>query len=181
MLDLFRKLFGRSSEPAQADTDGSGAEVYAALRSQALTARRTEVGIPAPPTEAPVWGILMETGYPEDTATLFALGDGTTSLYLSGGGGVIGGHAHQGVRQANAEFLETANEYYQDLDSTETFPVPEEGRTIFYVLTDSGVLTGAGLEDDLGYGRHPLSPLFHAGHGVITQLRLESSESGSES
>jgi len=131
-----------------------------------------EVGIAAPPPEAPVWGILMETGYPGATATLFALNDGTTSLYLSSGGGVIGGHAHQDVRQANAEFVETANHYYQDLDPTESFPVPEEGYTLFYLLTDSYVLTGAGHEEDLGLERHPLSSLFHAGHRVITQLRL---------
>jgi hypothetical protein len=181
MRNLFRKLFGGSLDPAQVGAGSSGAEVYSALRHQALSVRRTEVGIPTPPPEAPVWGILMETGYPRDTATLFALGDGTTSLYLSSGGGVIGGHVHQGVRRANAEFLETANQYYQDLEFTETFPVPEEGHTLFYALTDSGVLAGAGLEDDLGYGRHPLSPLFHAGHGAITQLRFNSSESGSES
>ena len=145
--------------------------MYSGLRHQALSTRRTEVGIPAPPPEAPVWGILMETGYPEATATLLALGDGTTSLYLSSGGGVIGGHAHEGVRQANAEFLDTANEYCQHLEPTESFPVPGEGHTLFYVLTDSGVLSGAGLEDDLGFGRHELSPLFHAGHQVITELR----------
>jgi len=116
----------------------------------------------------------METGYPEATATLLALGDGTTSLYLSSGGGIIGGHAHEDVRQANAEFLDTANQYYQHLEPTESFPVPAEGQTLFYVLTDSGVLGGAGLEDDLGFGRHLLSPLFHAGHRVITELRLMS-------
>jgi len=121
----------------------------------------------------------METGYPEATATLLALGDGTTSLYLSSGGGIIGGHAPEGVRQANAEFLDTANQYYQHLEPTESFPVPAEGQTLFYVLTDSGVLGGTGLEDDLGFGRHPLSPLFHAGHRVITELRLMS-ESGIE-
>ena len=146
--------------------------MYSALRHQALSARRTEVGIPAPHPEAPVSGILMETGYPDGTATLFALSDGTTSIYLSSGRGVIAGHAHQGVREANAEFLETANQYYQHLEPTESFPVPAEEQTLFYVLTDSGVLRGAGLEDNLGYGRHPLSPLFHAGHRVITQLRL---------
>jgi len=148
--------------------------VYSALRHQALSTQRIEVGIPGPPPEAPVWGILMETGYPEVTATLVALGDGTTSLYLSSGGGVIGGHAHQGVRQANAEFVETANQYYQHLKPTESFPVPGEGHTLFYVLTDTGVLSGAGREDELGLVRHPLSPLFHAGHRVITQLRLMS-------
>jgi hypothetical protein len=91
----------------------------------------------------------METGYPEATATLLALGDGTTSLYLISGGGVIGAHAHQSVRQANAEFLETANQYYQRLKPSESFPVPATGHTLFYVLTDSGVLSGGGREDDL--------------------------------
>ena len=152
----------------------AGTAEYSALRHQALSIQRTEVGMPAPPPEAPVWGILMETAYPEATATLFALSDGTTSLYLSSGGGVIGGHDHRSVRQANAELLETANQYHQYLKSSESFPVPAAGHTLFYILTDSGVLTGAGREDDLGLGRHPLSPLFHAGHRVITQLRLMS-------
>ena len=154
------------------DTYRSSREVYLALRQQALATRRTEVGIPAPPSEAPAWGILMETAYPGATATLLALCDGTTSLYLSSGGGVIGGHAHESVRQANTALIETANQYYQHLKPSESFPLPAEGHTLFYVLTDSGVLTGGGREDDLGYGRHPLSPLFHAGHRVITQLRL---------
>jgi hypothetical protein len=172
MRNLFRKLFGGSSNIPQVGTGGSSGEAYSALRHQALSTRRTEVGIPAPPPEVPVWGILMETGYPEATATLLALSDGTTSLYLSSGGGVIGGHAHQSVRQANAALLQTANRYYQHLKPSESFPVPAAGHTLFYILTDSGVLSGGGLEDDLGHGRHPLSPLFHAGHRVITQLRI---------
>jgi hypothetical protein len=154
------------------DTNRSSGDAYSALRHQALSTQRTEVGIPAPPPEAPVWGILMETGYPEATATLLALSDGTTSLYLSSGGGVIGGHAHQSVRQANAALLETANQYYEHLKPSESFPLPATGQAFFYVLTDSGVLSGGGREDDLGHGRRPLSPLFHAGHQVITQLRL---------
>ena len=155
------------SEPAS-----SSDETYRALRRHALSMGRTEAGIAEPPSEAPVWGILMETGYPGATATLLALGDGTTSLYLSTGGGVIGGHAHEDVRQANAEFLEMANRHYGHLEPTRSFAVPAEGHTIFYALTDSGVFAGTGLEDDLGFDRHPLSPLFHAGHQVITRLRL---------
>src|SRR5215210_4876204 len=115
MRNLFRRLFGGSPGPEQSGTDGSGDETYSALRRQALSIQRSDVGIPEPPPEAPAWGILMETGYPEASATLLALGDGTTSLYLSTGGGIIGGHAPEGVRQANAEFLDTANQYYQHL------------------------------------------------------------------
>jgi len=113
----------------------------------------------------------METGYPEGTATLIALADGTTSLYLSTGGGVVGGHVHQDVRQANAEFVETANQFCSHLELTDSFPLAAEGYTIFYVLTDSGVLTGGGREEDLGLGRDTLSPLFLAGHRVTAQLR----------
>ena len=122
----------------------------------------------------------METGYPQATATLLALGDGTTSLYLSSGGGVIGGHAHRSVREANAALLETANDYYQHLKPSESFPLPATGHTLFYVLSDSGVLYGGGREDDLGHGRHLLSPLFHAGHRVITQLRRMSESAGQD-
>jgi hypothetical protein len=172
MRNLFRRLFGGTPDPEQSGTDGSSDETYAALRRQALSIQRSDVGIPEPSPEAPAWGILMETGYPEATATLLALGDGTTSLYLSTGGGVIGGHAYQDVRVANAEFVEAANRHYQHLQPTDTFPLPADGQTVFYVLTDSGVLTGDGREEELGLGRHPLSALFHEGQRVITQLRL---------
>src|SRR4051794_38996212 len=61
----------------QTDTSPNG--VYSALRAQALAMRRTTVGIPAPPADAPAWGVLMEMGFPEGSATVFALADGTTS------------------------------------------------------------------------------------------------------
>lgn len=118
----------------------------------------------------------METGYDGVTVTLFALTDGTTSLYFSNGGGVIGGHAHESVRRANTAFLDQTNHSLGQLAPCERFPIPEMAHTIFYVLTDSGILTGGALEDDLGFGRHPLSPLFHAGHEVISQLRSISDE-----
>jgi hypothetical protein len=116
----------------------------------------------------------MEMGLPGATVTLFALADGTTSLYLSAGGGVIGGQGHESVREASTAFLATANKFRQHLHPASSVPVPEVGHTLFYLLTDAGSLTGGGPEDDLGHGRHVLSPLFHAGHGVMTQLRLVS-------
>jgi hypothetical protein len=179
MASWFRKIFSKPSSTSHIASDTSSGGVYSGLRHQALSTRRAEIDIPAPSPEAPVWGILMETGYPGAIATLLTLADGTTSLYLSSGGGVIGGHSHENVRQANAAFLNVANRFYQQMTSCESFPTPEAGQTIFYALTDAGVLTGGGLEDDLGYGRHQLSPLFHAGHEVITQLR-QISESASQ-
>jgi hypothetical protein len=133
--------------------------------------RRKELDLPAS-AEAPVWGVLMEFGYPGASATLFCLADGHTSLYYSNGGGVLGGGLHEGVRQAVTPLIEMANRCFKHLTPAESFPVPAAEHTTFYALTDSGVFTGGGLTDDLGGDRHPLSPLYHAGHEVLTQLRL---------
>jgi hypothetical protein len=53
--------------------------------------------------------------------------------------------------------------------------MPSVGRVRFFLRTFAGTLTAEADEEDLGEGRHPLSPLFHAGHEVITAVR-ESSE-----
>lgn len=161
-----------SKTPALVSTDTSANGVYSGLRHQALSTNRTEVGIAETSREGPAWGVLMETGYDDSTVTLFALLDGSTSLYFSNGGGVIGGHAHEAVRDANAAFLSQTNRSLQHLTSCTSFPIPGPSHTVFYVLTDTGILNADALQNDLGYGRHPLSPLFHAGHEVITQLRL---------
>ena len=55
---------------------------------------------------------------------------------------------------------------------TSTYPLPAAGATNFYARTDSGVLAGGGADEDLGRGRHDLSPLFRAGHDVLTELHL---------
>jgi hypothetical protein len=114
----------------------------------------------------------MEMGFPNGTATLFALADGTTSLYYSSGGGVLGGHGHEAVRRANAAMLAEANGLVARMEPTSTYPLPGAGATTFYVRTDSGVLAGGGADEDLGRGRHDLSRLFRAGHAVLTELRL---------
>ena len=74
------------------------ADVARGLREQALTVDPVALRLEPTPTRPHVWGILMETGYPEGVATLVALGDGTTSLYFGNGGGVIGAGEHDRVR-----------------------------------------------------------------------------------
>lgn len=169
MRNWFKK---RPVTSARVSSDTSPNGVYSGLRQMALSTNRTEVGIPTPAPEAPAWGVLMETGHGDVTVTLRAFDDGTTSLYLSNGGGILGGNQHEALRKASKAFINQANQSRSDLELCDVFPIPAGGHTVFYVLTDRGILTGGALENDLGYGRHPLSSLFHAGHEVISQLRL---------
>jgi hypothetical protein len=173
MFGWLGKLFGGAPEAKPRSVPDRGPEnVYAGLRGQALSLTRADAGIPDLPPNIPVWGLLMECGFPSATATLLGLADGTSSLYLSSGGGFIGGQAHETVREANARFVGTANHLHGELVPTFAFPPPDQGSTVFYALTDAGVLTGGGADEELGSGRHPLSHLFMAGHGVLTELRL---------
>ena len=116
--------------------------------------------------------MLMETGYPGATATVAASGNGATSLYLSSGYFIIGGGDHEDVRQANAKFIKTANQFREHLKPCDSYPIPEVWWTTFYAVTDSGILTANALDDDLGENRHPLSPLYHVAHEVLTQLNF---------
>jgi hypothetical protein len=74
---------------------------------------------------------------------------GVTSLYFSGGGGVLGGHSHEAVRLANAALLAEANHMVARMRPTSTYPLQAAKTTTFYARTDSGVLVAGGVDDPL--------------------------------
>jgi hypothetical protein len=145
--------------------------VYSGLRQQVLGLTADQLA-DAVPAGAPILALLMETGYLEAVATLVAVADGTTSLYFSNGGGVIGAGEHAAVAEAGRRLLETRGEFLDRLSPITDPPVPAETQTQFVAVTPGGLRWELALEDDLGEGEHPLSPLFHAGQDVITQIRL---------
>jgi hypothetical protein len=145
------------------------AETSRELRQQALSVRASDLGLAT--STSRVWGLLMETAYPEAVATLVAFADGTTSLYFSTGGGTIGAGDHATVRMAAEEFLRIASDHVDQFTRATEYPLPNIGRVRFYVHTLDGVLTADRNEEDLGYERDPLSPVFHAGHAVIGAIR----------
>jgi len=147
------------------------ADIYRNLRQQVFLLDPSKIGV-TPSRSNSVWGVVMETGYPEAVATLVTLADGTVSLYFSNGGGIIGVGQHEGPRKASSEFLTFSNQFLGQALPTKTFPLPSQGNTRFYFLTSNGILTVESNENDLGNNRLPLSPLFHKAHEVIAQARM---------
>jgi len=148
-------------------------EVMAELRARALAVRPTDIGLaPDEFTERP-WGLLMETGLQGGAVySLVVLADGSTSLYFSTGGGVIGAGGHEAVRAASKSMLETAMRLQFQAQVASLTPLPGRGRVHFYLLTAHGTLSYSADEQGLGQGNDRMSELFHAGHAVIAQVRL---------
>lgn len=152
----------------------AGAAAMRELREKLFSARPEELGL-APCEELPhVWGVVVETWFPMATATIFSLADGTTSLYTSSGGGVIGGGQHESVRQAGGALLATGEQALALATPTTEHPAPKMGMVRFYLLTYGGTLAAEASQGSLLGAGHPLHPLFLAGEGVTTQLRLAS-------
>ncbi len=164
----------REREPPSLEEDRreEGKALFDDLRNKALRLTRAELGLPAGRVPTEPFGVLMEMGYENGSATVVALGEGSASIYLSTGGGSIGGGGHDPVRKAALAMVATAARFQTQTVPTKEYPPPEDGQVVFYLLTDEGVFTAGAPEMDLGEERHPLSPLFFAGQEVITRYRL---------
>jgi tetratricopeptide (TPR) repeat protein len=167
-------LFGPSGlvGPQRYATDTSQGGTYSRMRLGALTITREQAGLPTPPPDSPLWAVLMETGHPRLTETLVLVCDGTSSVYVSNGQGVIGGQGYENVRKANAEFIRLANRDRQHFQAAEASPIPEAGYTFFYARTDAGLLFYGGTQDSLIDSQHALAGLFQAGQEALTQLHI---------
>jgi hypothetical protein len=153
------------------------ADVYEGLRGKLFGLEPSDVGF-APTGELPqVYGVVVETGHPGAVVTLVAMLDGTTSLYLSTGGGMIGAGEHPQVAAATHRLLESAQEHLTRLGDDALRPststsLPAEGQVMLHVLTYGGRLAATAAERELVRHRHQLSALFYAADDVMTQLRL---------
>jgi len=164
---MFRKRRQETQQPA------GEASVFAGLRNQILSLDPASIGL-RPTTDRPrVWGALMDMGRPNDTwATIVALADGTTSMYTSTGGGIIGAGTRPAVAAASTAWLSTIERHLDLLPEATESPLPPSGFVAIRALCFGQHRAIEALEDDLGHGQHPAYALFRSAHGVITELRL---------
>ena len=148
------------------------AQIYLQLRERVFTLEPAEVGL-APSNTAPhIWGVLMETGYAVGSATLVCLADGTTSLYFSTGGGMLGSADYTPIAEASKALVAEAENHLSELVETTEFPLPEVGQVRFSCHTYTGMCSAQVPEEALRAGHHPLSPLYKLAHETMEQLRL---------
>ncbi|QUD88691.1 hypothetical protein [Phenylobacterium montanum] len=145
--------------------------IYDGLRAQALNVRPADLGVKPSGGKAAVYGVVMDMGVPQGTATLVGFVSGDASLYLSTGGAMIGGGGHATVRTSAQDWVQVVQAHLAAFSPTTSFPTPTDEYVRFYVLTSDGVLTATVKIDAVDSGGLELSPVWYAGQRLLTDLR----------
>lgn len=107
------------------------------------------------------------------TATVVASADGSASLYLSSGGGFLGGsHRCPAIREAALHAVALASALQCHFVTTETSALPPLGDVTFYVITGIGVRMAVASQDRLRAAADPLAGLGGAMQRIVTEYRL---------
>jgi len=143
-------------------------QMYLDLRAMAFEASPQDIGLT---TDEP-YGLIVDWNVGAGVVTIVSFATGDASLYLDTGGGVIGGFAHERVRQAaqNAVHEGSGLTGLEPASRPPSLPM-QEGEVTFTVLRPEGAWTMRAREDDLENPSHPAYQAWVAIHAVISELR----------
>ncbi|HEX4518150.1 MAG TPA: hypothetical protein VH063_01080 [Gaiellaceae bacterium] len=147
-------------------------EIYTGLRDQALSFGSVEIKASPVVPGGQALGVMMDMGYDTAVVSILGLADGTTSMYISNGGGMIGMGENPNAAAASKRWVEVAEAALPALTEGGDDRLPEEGTIGFNVLTTGPRFAGEAAESELQGGSHPLSALYAAGQEVLTQIRI---------
>jgi hypothetical protein len=154
------------------------AEIFQAIRNKLLSLDPQEVDITATPEHPHIWGVMMEFILSGSVVTLAGLVDGTTSLYFSTGGGILGSGNHPKVGAAARELVGKAELALECFQPVREYPFPDEGFIRFYALTFNGILMAECPDKDVKDPLLGLSGLYEAAQDLITQVKLVHEQKG---
>ena len=137
-----------------------------------LRARAMQIRLPNLPQGA-VHAVLMDWNVNNGTITVLAGADGSASLYLSSGGGFIGGGQRSDViRDAAFHAVQVASGVLPLAAPAEGSPLPPRGDIFFYVVMSEGLQFASAMEESLKAGSSPLAALGAAMQRIVTEYRL---------
>ncbi|MBV9570632.1 MAG: hypothetical protein JO056_05250 [Alphaproteobacteria bacterium] len=145
-------------------------DIFLDLRARALGVKPSDLNLNFLPPDA-AYGALMDLNINGAHASVVGFSNGEASIYLSSGGGFIGGGQRAAVSSAAKAFVTAASNIRSQLKPVSRFHLPNDGITSFYVITPEAVLFGEEWDDQLTSGNSPFRPLFSAGQDVISAYR----------
>lgn len=147
---------------------------YEELRNMAFKTTPEQLDLSLPTDKTIVYGVVMDWEMGGATATTVIYQTGDASLYLSTGGGVIGGGQHQNVNNASKQFISLAQTFLDKTTKTEMTDLPKTNEVKFYLLTNKGIYVGQEQMKNFENNSSAWLKLFEKGNNVLSELRKTS-------
>jgi len=141
------------------------------LRNMAFSATPEQLKLSLPTDKTIVYGIIMDWGMNGATATIVSYQTGDASLYLSSGGGVIGGGQHENLSSAAKHFVSLGQSFLDKATKTEKTTLPETDVIKFYLLTNKGIFVGQEQMKNFENRSSTWLSLFEEANLLLTELR----------
>jgi hypothetical protein len=146
--------------------------IYPELRERALSTPYEKLGLELSRGQTEVYGLVVDMNMGDGIATVVCFKTGDASLYLSSGGGFIGGIGQPPVRRASLALVATGQKYLPKAGAAPNRDLPDQGAVRFYWLTNHGVFSAGEKTASLEDGHSEWTGLYAATQDVITQFRL---------
>lgn len=163
---------GWGTDPTQNDNVDTAENAFDGLRNMAFSATPEQLELSLPTHNTIVYGVIMDWEMGEGIATTVSYQTGDASLYLSSGGGVIGGGQHENVNNAAKQLVSLAQTFLDKATKTETTPLPTTNQVKFYLLTNNGIYVGQDVMSNFENNSSEWLKLFEEGNKVLTELRM---------
>jgi len=121
--------------------------------------------------DSEIYGVIMDWDIGDGIATLVAYKTGDASLYLSSGGGVIGGGQSHYVNTAAKTLVKEAALYFDKSKVMYAIPLPDKDGIRFYFLTAKGKYCIHEQMKTISNNTSPYVDFFDKANDVITELR----------
>jgi hypothetical protein len=169
----FLRTRNNSGDKQQAKVDPQN-NPYNDLRNMALGVTADQLQLKLSDDKTEIYGVVMDWDIGNGIATLVSFISGDASLYLSSGGGFIGGGGNDNVIKAVNNFIKKSGNYLDKASLTETTPLPDKYGLNFYFLTNKGRFKATELMQNIESQKSQLLELFEEANKLITEIRIVS-------
>ncbi|AWA31097.1 hypothetical protein HYN48_13925 [Flavobacterium magnum] len=144
------------------------------LRQLAFSVTPEKLGLTLPNDQVSVYGVIMDWEMDGAIATTISYVTGDASLYLSSGGGVIGGGQHENVNIASKQFTNLAKTFLDQATKTTQTSLPGKNEVQFFLLTNKGMYVGKDIMPNFENNSSKWMKLFEEGNKLLSELRRTS-------
>jgi hypothetical protein len=159
------------SDTGQVKTQELKENPYDGLRQMAFGVTTEQLGL-KDLKAGDIYGVIMDWDLGEGIMTLITYKTGDASMYLSTGGGIIGGGQHENVNKASKQFVKLADNYLDKAVKTDLTTIPDKNCVRFYFLTTKGKYYAQEQMINFENKTSQWMDYFEEANKVISELRL---------